>query len=226
MGQMRSLIKLAIPLMLIALIILPGLAKALIRETSIGYAQLDKEKKCDNINTNAISSCFNLGVKGGMIDGTQEKNTNLGFSVVGGCGAVESPNYCAGYIKGYSQPYGHFPSATEYADIVKKAAISKAQAYGVSPPSKIICNASPTFCSIYQSAYKKEFPTNAPYYAGHDAGEQYANHVLDTCHETKHLHIPSGHSKAWQTGYSQGYADTISEAQNDDGTYGSHRCHF
>ena len=66
-----SLIALAIPLMLIILI-LPSLAKGLIRETSIGYAQLDKEKKCDNFNTNAITSCFNLGVKGGMIDGTQE----------------------------------------------------------------------------------------------------------------------------------------------------------
>jgi hypothetical protein len=63
-------------------------------------------------------------------------------------------------------------------------------------------------------------------YAGHAVGEQYANHVLDTFHQPKHLHIPSGHSKAWQTGYSQGYADSISEAQNDDGSYGSHRCHF
>ena len=220
-----SLIKLVIPLMLIALTVLPSLAKALIRETSIGYAQLDKEKKCDNFNTNAITSCFNLGVKGGMIDGTQEKNTDLGFSVAGGCGEAESPNYCAGYIKGYSQSYGHFPNVKEYANIVKNAAINKAQAHGASPPSKIICNASPTFCSIYKSTYEKEFPTNAPYYAGQAAGEQYANHVLDTCHESK-LHIPSDHSKAWQTGYSQGYADAISEAQNDDGSYGSHRCHF
>jgi hypothetical protein len=220
-----SLIALAIPLMLLALMILPSLARALIRETSIGYAQLDKEKKCDNFNTNAITSCFNLGVKGGMIDGTQEKNTNLNFSVAGGCSGFESPNYCAGYIKGYSQSYGHFPGAKEYAEIVKKVAIVKAQVQGASPPSKIICNASPTFCSIYQSTYKEEFPTNTPYYAGHAAGEQYANYVLDTCHEPKHLHIPT-HSQAWQTGYSQGYADSISEAQNDDGSYGSHRCRF
>jgi hypothetical protein len=221
-----SLVTLAIPLMLMILMILPSVAKALIRETSIGYAQLDKEKKCENFNTNAITSCFNLGVKGGMIDGTQEKNSNLSFSVAGGCGGFESPNYCAGYIKGYSQSYGHFPNVKEYAEIVKKDAINKAQAQGASSPSKIICNASPTFCSIYQSTYKKEFPTNAPYYAGHAAGEQYANQVLDTCHQTKHLHIPSSHSQAWQIGYSQGYADSISEAQNDDGSYGSHRCHF
>jgi len=221
-----TFIKFVIPFILIALIILPSSAKALITKTSIRYTQLDKEKKCNNFNNNAITSCFNLGIKGGMIDGTQEKNTNLAFSVAGGCGEVESPNYCAGYIKGYSQSYGHIPNVKEYAEIVKKAAINKAQAHGASPPSKIICNASPTFCSIYQSTYEKEFPTNAPYYAGHAAGEQYANHVLDTCHQPKHLHIPSGHSKAWQTGYSQGYADSISEAQNDDGSYGSHRCHF
>jgi hypothetical protein len=79
--------------------------------------------------------------------------------------------------------------------------------------------------AAFMSPYEKEFPTNAPYYAGCAAGEQYANHVLDTCHEPK-LHIPSDHSKAWQTGCSQGYADTISEAQNDDVSYGSHRCHF
>jgi hypothetical protein len=220
-----SLIALAIALMLITLIILPSSATALIRETSIGYAQLDKDKKCDNFNTNA-TSCFNLGVKGGMIDGTQEKSTNLGFSVTGGCGGTESPNYCAGYIKGYSQSYGHFPNVQEYAEIVKRAAINKAQAQGASQPSKIICNASPIFCSIYQSTYKKEFPTNALYYQGQATGEQYANHVLDTCHEAKYLHIPTSHSKAWQTGYSQGFADSISEAQNDDGSYGSHRCHF
>jgi choline-glycine betaine transporter len=53
-----SQIALAIPLMLIILMMVPSLAKALIRETSIGYAQLDKEKKCDNFNTNAIKSCF------------------------------------------------------------------------------------------------------------------------------------------------------------------------
>ena len=79
----------------------------------------------------------------------------------------------------------------------------------------------------YLSEYLREGVSNqCSIYAGHAAGEQYANHVLDTCHQPKHLHIPSGHSKAWQTGYSQGYADSISEAQNDDGSYGSHRCHF
>jgi hypothetical protein len=55
--------------MLIALIILPTSAKALITKTSIRYALLDKEKKCDNFNKNTSTSCFNLGVKGGMIDG-------------------------------------------------------------------------------------------------------------------------------------------------------------
>ena len=130
--KLTSLIALAIPLMLIILMILPSLAKALIRETSISYAQLDKEKKCDNFNTKSIKSCFNLGVNGGKIDGTQEKNSNLSFSVAGGCGGFESPNYCAGYIKGYSQSYGHLPNVKEYAEIVKKAAINKAQAHGAS----------------------------------------------------------------------------------------------
>ena len=129
-----NFIKFVIPFMLIALIILPSSAKALITKTSIRYAQLDKEKKCDNFNNNASTSCFNLGVKGGMIDGTQEKNTNLAFSVAGGCGQAESPNYCAGYIKGYSQSYGHLPNVKEYAEIVKKAAINKAQAHGAPPP--------------------------------------------------------------------------------------------
>src|SRR5215472_13485573 len=141
-----SFIRFVIPFMLIALIILPSSAKALITKTSIRYAQLDKEKKCDNFNNNASTSCFNLGVKGGMIDGTQEKNSNLSFSVTGGCGGFESPDYCAGYIKGYSQSYGHFPNVKEYSEIVKKDAIDKAQAQGASSPSKIICNASPTFC--------------------------------------------------------------------------------
>src|SRR5215831_19163640 len=131
-----SLITLAIPLMTIALIIvLQGSTKALITKTSIGYVRLDQEKKCDNLNANATTSCFNLGIKGGMIDGIQHKNTKLVFSVVGGCGAAQSPNYCAGYIKGYSQSYSHLPNIKEYAEIVKKAAISKAQAHGASPPS-------------------------------------------------------------------------------------------
>ena len=76
-----SFIRFVIPFILIALIILPSSAEALITKTSIRYALLDKEKKCDNFNNNVSTSCFNLGVKGGMIDGTQEKNTNLAFSV-------------------------------------------------------------------------------------------------------------------------------------------------
>ena len=84
-----TFIKFVIPFILIALIILPSSAKALITKTSIRYTQLDKEKKCNNFNNNAITSCFNLGIKGGMIDGTQEKNTNLAFSVVGGCGEAQ-----------------------------------------------------------------------------------------------------------------------------------------
>lgn len=93
------------------------------------------------------------------------------------------------------------------------------------PTSKVICNI-PTFCHIYLSTYSQVFPTNAPFYAGREAGEKFADHVLSICHEPGRLQIPPGHSNSWQTGYSEGYGDWISDAANDDGTYGANKCHF
>ena len=69
---MNKQILLAIPMIFLAsAMILPGSAKAYITQTSGAYAMIDADKKCDNYNTNATMSCFNLGVRGGFIDGTQ-----------------------------------------------------------------------------------------------------------------------------------------------------------
>jgi hypothetical protein len=75
-------------------------------------------------------------------------------------------------------------------------------------PSKIICNASPTFCSIYLKTYAEVFPTNAPYYAGRTAGAAYTDSVIKKCHLPDHLRIPPGHSEAWQRGFSEAYGDS------------------
>ncbi|MGC1933321.1 MAG: hypothetical protein WA667_30475 [Candidatus Nitrosopolaris sp.] len=85
-------------------------------------------------------------------------------------------------VQAISKAYGHYPNATEYFSIVNNTTLNDAQVNGALMPSKIICNASPTFCSIYLKTYAEVFPTNAPYYAGRTAGAAYADSVIKKCH--------------------------------------------
>jgi hypothetical protein len=133
-------------------------AKGLISENSGGYATLDTKKKCDS---NSTISCFSIGIKAGLIDGTQQKANHVGYSVVGGCNGEQSPNYCSGYIIGYSRAYGHEPNATEFYKIVNKMAFNKAQAQGAPAPSNITCTASASFCNTYLRAYETAFQYNS-----------------------------------------------------------------
>jgi hypothetical protein len=98
-------------------------------------------------------------------------------------------------------------SISQFCHKYKKAAINKAQTDGASRPSKIICNAPRTFCSIYQSTYEKEFQTmlHTTLVMLQVNNMQTMFYQVNNMPSTK----TSGHSKAWKTGYSQGYADSI-----------------
>jgi hypothetical protein len=156
----RDILLASLMILLAATSILPDSAKAYITETSSAYAKIDVYKKCDNNNTNATMSCFKLGIQGGLIDGTQDKNAKVGYSIINGCKVQMSANYCAGYIEGYSKSYGHYPNAKEYFNIVNSTASNDAQAYNALPTKDIICNASPSFCITYLNAYGRVFPSN------------------------------------------------------------------
>jgi hypothetical protein len=128
-------------------------AKAYIIETSGVYGKIDVYKKCDNYNTNATMSCFKLGIQGGLIDGTHDKNAKMRYSIINGCNERMSANYCAGYIDGYSKSYGYYPNVKEYFNIVNSTASNDAQTYNALPTKDVICNASPSFCIIYLNTY-------------------------------------------------------------------------
>jgi hypothetical protein len=154
-------------ILLATAMILPGSTKSSLAETSSAYAKIDVLKKCDNYNTNATMSCFKLGIWGGLIDGTQAKNTKVAYSITNGCNVQMSANYCAGYIEGYSKSYGHHPNPKEYFSIVNSTAANDALASNALPTKDIICNASPSFCIIYLNTYARVFPYNveAPVFA-------------------------------------------------------------
>lgn len=219
--QRADCLSLILWLLTLILVVVPEKSLAYITESSAAYAKIDADKKCDNYNS---ISCYNIGIKGGLIDGFQEKNTPIvAYSFNSGCGGGESPNYCAGYIQGYSKAYGRYPNATEFFNIVNNTAVNDASSQGAKAPSQVVCNI-PTFCGIYLNTYAKIFPTNAPYYAGPSAGERYADSVIKKCHLPTHLHIPPG-SDVWRRGFSDGYYDTVLSSSNDDNTFGN-GCHY
>ena len=205
----------------------PEKSLAYITESSAAYAKIDADKKCDNYNT---ISCYNIGIKGGLIDGFQHKNTPIvAYFAAGACGVgmggggEQSPNYCAGYIQGYSKAYGRYPNASEYYRLVNNTAVNDASSQGAKAPSQVVCSI-PTFCGIYLNTYAKIFPTNAPYHAGYSTGERYVDSMIKKCHLPDPIQIPGG-SDVWKKGYSQGYDDTISNSLNDDYTFGN-GCHY
>ena len=141
-------------------------AKGFVIEKSYVDTILDAKKKCGS----STVSCFSIGIKTGLIDGSQHRANNLGYSVVRGCNGEQSPNYCSGYIIGYSKAYGHQPNATEFYNIVNKLAFNKAREHEAPAPSNISCTASALFCNTYLHAYETAFQYNSHYRSGYVAG--------------------------------------------------------
>jgi hypothetical protein len=88
-------------------------------------------------------------------------------------------------------------NASEYFSIVNNTDLNEAQAHGALPISRVVCNASPVFCHIYLDTYNKVFPTNAPYYAGSQAGALLTSSMLLCYNSTNHRII--GHQHATTT---------------------------
>ena len=141
-------------------------AKGFVIEKSYVDTILDAKKKCDS----STVSCFSIGIKTGLIDGSQHRANNLGYSVVRGCNGEQSPNYCSGYIIGYSRAYGHEPNAIEFYKIVNKMAFDKARAQGAPTPGYIACTTTALFCNTYIHAYETAFQYNSHYRSGYVAG--------------------------------------------------------
>ncbi|MGC1931626.1 MAG: hypothetical protein WA667_21860 [Candidatus Nitrosopolaris sp.] len=197
-------------------------AKAYITQNSHLYGNLDVNNKCD-VNTNSSNSCFNLGIKGGLIDGNQSRG-QLGYSLIDGCDAAHSANYCAGYILGYNKGYGHQTNNTEILSIANKTGGQKGFQHGAAPPQQILCTVSTLFCSAYLHGYTLEYEHGIPWWIGHDDGEKQADADIKNCHEQNNPTSLGHHTQAYRNGFGIGYTDETGDATNDDGTYGGNHC--
>ncbi|MFZ0515031.1 MAG: hypothetical protein WAM14_25760 [Candidatus Nitrosopolaris sp.] len=183
----------------------------------------DIEKKCGN--TNASNSCFDIGVKSGLVAGNESKHTDdIQYSLVGGCGGQHSANFCYGYFLGYSRTYGHPINNTEIWNTGNKTGGDIGSEYGANP-QKIPCNVSTLFCSAYVHGYHQSYVYHVPYWIGYDTGEKFAENLIKKCHEENHPIIAGHHSQAYKTGWSDGYEDATGAATNDVGAPYGKNCY-
>ncbi|MFZ0514416.1 MAG: hypothetical protein WAM14_22620 [Candidatus Nitrosopolaris sp.] len=101
----------------------------------------------NNTNTSAIAntSCYSLGIKGGLIDGNQSRG-QFGYSLVDGCGVQHSLDYCYGYILGYDKGYDHQPNNTEIWNTANSLGDEAGYQQGTKPLDQISCTVSSIFC--------------------------------------------------------------------------------
>jgi hypothetical protein len=195
---------------------------AYITETSERYGILDIENKCDrsvpknNANTSHISntSCYSLGIKGGLIDGNQSRG-QFGYSLVDGCDAQHSLDYCYGYILGYNKGYGHQTNNTEIWITANNLGEKAGYQHGARPPDQISCTVSSSiFCGGYMHGYNQGYTHGIDYWIGYADGEKQAYINIKKCHEQNNPKVPGQHTQDYKSGWLDGYSDEIDHATN------------
>jgi hypothetical protein len=175
---------------------------------------LDIEHKCDNGNI----TCYSLGLKSGLVDGRDDRlNGHISYTLDGGCkvSGQHSPNYCYGYMLGYNKGFGRQINYTG-ADVGGEQ--------GVSSNPSIACTVSTLFCNAYNHGYHMAYHYNIPYWAGYTVGMNFADHLIDICHEEDNAKIAGHHTAQYKSGWLDGYEDATGAASNDDGSYGAKGC--
>ena len=182
---------------------------AYITETSEKYAILDIENKCDTANT----SCYSLGIKGGLIDGNQSRG-QFGYSLVDGCGVQHSLDYCYGYILGYNKGYGHQTNNTEIWNTANNLGDKAGYQHGAKPPDQISCNVSSIFCGGYMHGYNHGYTYGIHYWIAYADGEKQADIDIKKCQEQINPKIPGQYTQDYKSGWLDGYSDEIDHATN------------
>jgi len=83
---------------------------AYVTQSSSGIAGTDPNY-CDKAGHYLI--CYDIGYKGGLIDGQQHVQNGLTYSALAACvgTAQHSPNFCSRYIEGYNKAYRQYFSS-------------------------------------------------------------------------------------------------------------------
>jgi hypothetical protein len=182
-------------------------------------------------NDNSPLACFNLGIKSGQVAGQETKNSHFGYSLAGGVGGQHSPNFSLGYLIGYNRGFGIKTNTNDILRVANKTGFEDGGSGPVSGTSyqalsKPPCTVSSVWCNAYNLAYHRGYQHNIPYGAGQQAGQKYAEHVIDTCTQKEHpdFGFLKHHTSQYRKGFLNAYTDAVAAASNDDGSYGPRRC--
>jgi hypothetical protein len=227
-------------LMLLTITIKAETSFAYVTQSSSGFAAADPNY-CDKAGH--YPTCYDIGYKGGLIDGQQDVQNGLRYSALAACvgAAQHSPNFCNGYIEGYNKAYGrHFSNNNNNNNNNNNAEIwNMGNATGFDIGFNTIKNnknnnhftvtscteGSTIFCNGYAHGYIQGHTYGQNYWPGYLAGVSAADRDVNKCNLQNYatVKIPGyqHYSQEYIQGFRIGYSDTASDAANDDNTYGS-----
>jgi hypothetical protein len=190
--------------------------------TDIGAPDINH--KCPN--NNSSSSCYSLGLKSGLVAGKEMRDSDFGYSLVGGCWQQHSPNFCLGYLLSFDKVFlGRPANSSQILQVANKTGWDDGGQNTTASPNPP-CTVNTMFCVPFTKAYDASFKYHIPYWEGFKAGNKYADHMIDRCTLTKHPNfIFLKHSTAqYQGGFMDGYKASVEAAFNNNGTYGAKDC--
>ncbi|HEY9492108.1 MAG TPA: hypothetical protein VIP56_08995 [Nitrososphaeraceae archaeon] len=211
---------------------------AYVTQSSSGIAAADPNY-CDNASH--YPTCYDIGYKGGLIDGQQHVQNGVRYSALAACVGVgsHSPNFCYGYIEGYNKAYGRYFSSNNNNNNNNVEIWNMGNATGFDIGINTVKNnnnnnhftvrscteGSTIFCNGYAHGYLQGRIYGQNYWPGYLAGVNAADRDISKCNLQNYstVKIPGylHYSQEYIQGFRIGYSDTASDAANDDNTYGS-----
>jgi hypothetical protein len=230
----------SILLLFIMTIITAETSFAYITQSSSNIAAADPNY-CDKAAGHyPTTSCYDIGYNGGLIDGQQHVQNHLGYSPLATCigAAQHSPNFCYGYIEGYSKAYGrHFRNNnnnnnTEIWNMgnitgfyIGFNSINNSNNRNNQFTITSCTEGSAIFCNGYIHGYTQGYIYGQNYWPGYSAGVNAAERDINKCNLQNYATVKISdqqlYSQEYIHGFRTGYSDTANNAANDDNTYGS-----
>lgn len=235
----KSIIILLPVLMLLITTIKVETSFAYTTQPSSGIATAADPNYCDKAGP--YPTCYDIGYKGGLIDGQQDVQNGLRYSALAACvgAAQHSPNFCSGYMEGYNKAYGRDFSSNSNSNNNNNPEIwNMGNVTGFDIGFHTIKNnnnnqfavtscteGSTIFCNGYEHGYIQGRIYGQNYWPGYLAGVNAADRDISKCNLQDYatVKIPGyqHYSQQYIQGFRIGYSDTASDATNDDNTYGS-----
>lgn len=211
---------------------------AYVTQSSSGIAAADPNY-CDKAGH--YPTCYDMGYKGGLIDGQQDVQNGLRYSALAACvgAAQHSPNFCNGYIEGYNKAYSrHYSSNNNNNNNAEIWNMGNATGFDIGLNTiknnnnnnnhftvTSCTQGSTIFCNGYTHGYIQGHIYGQNYWPGYLAGVNAADRDINKCNLQNYatVKIPGyqHYSQEYIQGFRIGYSDTASDAANDDNTYGS-----